>query len=98
MKLKINNDGYSHLLNDAEQPVYCIKRSPATTIMPDKLGQPQALVIPTLTNYCGDHCPFFVFDPSENQTSGIVFLCHEHTRGISELITENNKPKLTLLK
>ena len=51
MKLQKNTDGYTILLNDAKQPAYCIKRTPATTIVPDKLGQPQALVIPTLTNY-----------------------------------------------
>ena len=83
MKIQTNPDGYTHLLNDAGQPVYCIKRTPATTIIPDKLGQPQALVIPTLTNFCGDHCPFFQLEPTEN--GQLVNLCHGHIRGISEV-------------
>jgi hypothetical protein len=97
MKLQKNTDGYTILLNDAKQPAYCIKRTPATTIVPDKLGQPQALVIPTLTNYCGNHCPFFDVEPNEN--GHIVYLCQGHIRGISEIIEDNNNaPKLTLLK
>jgi hypothetical protein len=96
MKLQKNTDGYTILLNDAKQPAYCTKRTPATTIVPDKLGQPQALVIPTLTNYCGDHCPFFKVEEEESTT--IVNLCDMHIRGISEIIEDNNLPKLTLLK
>lgn len=95
MKLKINQDGYSHLLNDAGQPVYCIKRTPATTIVADKLGQPTALVMPTITSFCGDHCPFFMLEQSDNTT--IVNLCEMHIRGISETITEDTKPQLKLI-
>jgi hypothetical protein len=96
MKLQKNSDGYSILLNDESQPAYCIKRTPATTIVPDKLGQPQALVIPTLTNYCGDHCPFFMVEPIE--IGHMVNLCHNHIRGISEIIEQtDNKPALKLL-
>jgi|688.fasta_scaffold623845_2 hypothetical protein len=96
MKLQKNSDGYSILLNDEGQPAYCIKRTPATTIVPDKLGQPQALVIPTLTNYCGDHCPFFMVEPTDG--GHIVNLCDMHIRGISEVINQtDNKPALKLL-
>ena len=97
MKIKINQDGYSHLLNDAGQPVYCIKRTPATTIVADKLGQPTALVMPTITNYCGDHCPFFQLEDTENNTIKIVNLCEMHIRGISETITEDTNPQLKLI-
>lgn len=95
MKLQINSDGYTHLLNDAGQAVYCIKRTPATTIVPDKLGQPQALVIPTLTNFCGDHCPFFSVEPSENKTA-LVNLCHDHVRGVSEILEEPKQKNSSL--
>jgi hypothetical protein len=96
MKLQKNSDGYSILLNDKGQPAYCIKRTPATTIVPDKLGQPQALVIPTLTNYCGDHCPFFMVEPTDG--GHIVNLCEMHIRGINEVIEQtNSKPALKLL-
>jgi hypothetical protein len=96
MKLQKNSDGYTILLNDESQPAYCIKRTSATTIVPDKLGQPQALVIPTLTNFCGDHCPFFMVEPTEG--GHIVNLCDMHIRGISEVIEQNKNTKLTLLK
>lgn len=96
MKLQKNSDGYTILLNDESQPAYCIKRSPATTIVPDKLGQAQALVIPTLTNYCGDHCPFFMVEPTDG--GHIVNLCEMHIRGISEVINQtDSKPALKLL-
>ena len=96
MKLQKNSDGYTILLNDESQPAYCIKRTPATTIVPDKLGQPQALVIPTLTNYCGDHCPFFMVEPTNY--GHIVNLCDKHIRGISEVIEQtDSKIALKLL-
>jgi hypothetical protein len=97
MKLQVNESGYSHLLNDQDQPVYCVGRSPATTIVADKFGQPTAIVLPTDTNYCGDHCPFFCFESQENKT-GIVTLCHSHIRGISEIVEPSKKNDLKILK
>ena len=98
MKLQVNESGYNHLLNDQGQPVYCIRRSPATTIVADKFGQPTAIVLPTDTNFCGDHCPFFRFEESDNKTTGIVELCHNHTRGISEVLQPSKKNEIKILK
>ena len=98
MKIKINADGYSHLLNENSKEIFCIKRQPATTIIPDKLGQPIAIEIPTRSSLCGNHCPFFLYQPFEDKPGGIVDLCHGHTRGINEEITENNPTKLKILQ
>jgi len=94
MKLQVNENGYNHLLNDQSQPVYCIKRTPPTTIAGDKFGQPVAIVLPIETSYCGDHCPFFRFD----ENIDVVELCHNHTRGISEILQPSKKNDLKILK
>ena len=59
MKLKKIPEGYNVLLNDNNMHVYCIKRTPATTLVPDNLGRPQIAQFDTPINFCGDHCPFF---------------------------------------
>jgi len=97
MKLQINESGYNHLLNDQGQPVYCIRRTPPTTIAGDKLGQPVAIVLPIETSYCGDHCPFFRFETQDNNT-GVVELCMNHTRGVSETLQPSKKNDLKILK
>ena len=97
MKLQKNISGYNHLLNDQGQPIYCIRRTPPTTIMPDKLGQPLAIVLPTETSFCGDHCPFFRFDQHDDKT-GIVELCMNHNRGVSEVLEQPTKTEHKLFK
>lgn len=98
MKIKINADGYSHLLNDNSKEIFCIKRHPVQTIIADKLGQPVAIEMPTRSSLCGDHCPFFRYTPNEDK-SGAVELCHDHIRGISEEIQEDiNTNKLKILQ
>jgi len=97
MKLQVNENGYNHLLNDQGQPVYCIRRTPATTIVPDKFNRPIAIVLPTETSYCGDHCPFFRFESQDNK-SGIVELCYNHSRGVSEVLQPEKKNDLKILQ
>ena len=98
MKIKINENGYSHLLNDQNKEIFCIKRQPAQTIIPDKLGQPIALEIPTQASLCGDHCPFFRFiEDTEKLGTGVAELCHDHLRGVGQIITQNT-PELKILK
>ncbi len=99
MKLQINDNGYNHLLNEQGQPIYCIRRTPATTIMPDKLGQPIAIVLPTETNFCGDHCPFFRFEQiGADIGNGVVELCMNHSRGVSETLQPIKKNEIKILK
>lgn len=97
MKIKINADGYSHLLNEEKKEVFCIKRHPVQTIVPDKLGQPVAIEIPTRSSLCGDHCPFFFFELAQDKTSGLAQLCENHVRGINEIINEPTE-KLKLIQ
>ena len=92
-------DGYIHLTNDNDKPLYCIHRKALATFVPDKLQQPVAIESLTRSSMCGDHCPFFEMNNSMGSGKIITISCsnQEVTFGIKEIIDNDNKPKSNLI-
>lgn len=66
---KLKNQGkYLNLVTFDGEPVYCIHKSAVSAIVPDQLGQPMAIEIPTQSTLCGSHCPFFHYQNSTLHT------------------------------
>lgn len=98
MKLQKNDSGYSHLVNENKQPVYCVERTPVQSIIPDKLNQPVAIEIPTTSSLCGDHCPFFEIDTPIGGVPVVVLNCRGGVNvGLTEFL-EPSGPKKTKLQ
>ena len=82
---KLKNQGkYLNLVTGDGEPVYCIHKSAVSAIIPDKLGQPMAIEIPTQSTLCGSHCPFFKL---ENIT---LHLCIKSIENLDFIPKDNN--------
>ena len=84
-------DGYTILINDNGQDVYCIHRKPIQALVPDNFQRPTGIEMITTSSRCGDHCPFFDLGADNVVTIKCAFI--ENHVGISEIIDGSNEPK-----
>ena len=86
---KLKNQGkYLNLVTFYGEPVYCIHKSAVRAIVPDQLGQPMAIEIPTQSTLCGSHCPFFTYEKTT------LHLCNQGKLDNLQFIQESNNLKL----
>lgn len=85
-------DGYTILVNDNDQDVYCIHRKPIQALVPDNFQRPTGIEMITTSSRCGDHCPFFDLGADNVLTIRCAF--QETHIGISQIIKDGKETKL----